>query len=317
MSGMSDSDWRMNLKQEDREQPTVSSHAYNFGSNNTPNDYAKDTQNALESKQQETVSESMDLDPSNTNGTTAQPSNRLYNTNTDTIIQCVHDLEEMIPLHPIPCTICGKNFAKDTEMWCCQNCAAHVCIKCLISVPNKNTPNQENISPDVHNSTPPTKRNDYQKPNPNAQPRTMPIDTGTLRNFRRKRIKLELTDKNAFKGNKSEAFKGSKTGASKRVKLKKDGTEDQRTKHFKDNEFFQKNGFHRSERNVNASTKKYIGYRQKYKCFQCEQIMLSWDVHHWTPLKDGGTNDANNLIALCPTCHRNIHIRKRLFHNEH
>jgi HNH endonuclease len=41
-----------------------------------------------------------------------------------------------------------------------------------------------------------------------------------------------------------------------------------------------------------------------YKCAvpTCRGI-IALDIHHITEVKDGGSNEASNLIALCPTCH--------------
>lgn len=41
-----------------------------------------------------------------------------------------------------------------------------------------------------------------------------------------------------------------------------------------------------------------------YRCAipTCRNI-LALDLHHIIEVKDGGLNDAENLIALCPTCH--------------
>ena len=34
-------------------------------------------------------------------------------------------------------------------------------------------------------------------------------------------------------------------------------------------------------------------------------------VHHVLPLADGGTNDEDNLMSLCVSCHEEIHRRRR------
>ena len=45
-----------------------------------------------------------------------------------------------------------------------------------------------------------------------------------------------------------------------------------------------------------------------YKCSvpSCRCI-LTFDMHHLDPVKDGGSDDPENLLALCPTCHRLYH----------
>lgn len=42
------------------------------------------------------------------------------------------------------------------------------------------------------------------------------------------------------------------------------------------------------------------------KCEVCPQT-YSLDVHHITPRSEGGSNKENNLIVVCPTCHRAAH----------
>jgi 5-methylcytosine-specific restriction endonuclease McrA len=42
-------------------------------------------------------------------------------------------------------------------------------------------------------------------------------------------------------------------------------------------------------------------------CELCGYTRASRDVHHITPISEGGTNDMLNLISLCPNCHRECH----------
>ena len=37
------------------------------------------------------------------------------------------------------------------------------------------------------------------------------------------------------------------------------------------------------------------------------------EVHHKTPLAEGGLDMVENAIALCPNCHRHAHLGKRTF----
>lgn len=46
--------------------------------------------------------------------------------------------------------------------------------------------------------------------------------------------------------------------------------------------------------------------RDNYRCVICG-FELIVHVHHITPLSDGGTNDFNNLITVCPNHHEMIH----------
>jgi 5-methylcytosine-specific restriction protein A len=34
------------------------------------------------------------------------------------------------------------------------------------------------------------------------------------------------------------------------------------------------------------------------------------EIHHKLPLSEGGTHDRSNLIALCKSCHSQIHAKR-------
>ena len=58
------------------------------------------------------------------------------------------------------------------------------------------------------------------------------------------------------------------------------------------------------KRNVSQLTKKIIASNQKWKCAVCNNIMdYTYEIDHRIPLFKGGTNDINNLMALCRNCH--------------
>lgn len=46
-----------------------------------------------------------------------------------------------------------------------------------------------------------------------------------------------------------------------------------------------------------------IAARQEFKCAQCRQLMMTWEIDHVVPLCAGGYDDIHNLQALCPNCH--------------
>jgi 5-methylcytosine-specific restriction endonuclease McrA len=69
------------------------------------------------------------------------------------------------------------------------------------------------------------------------------------------------------------------------------------------------------KRHVTAGTKKLVAGRQRYTCaanvenYVCPLAGQPFDeagyeIDHVLALKDGGTNDASNLQALCLMCHR-------------
>lgn len=45
-------------------------------------------------------------------------------------------------------------------------------------------------------------------------------------------------------------------------------------------------------------------YAKQLPCELCGWEVAPRDIHHIVPIREGGTNDAGNLITLCPNCHR-------------
>lgn len=67
-------------------------------------------------------------------------------------------------------------------------------------------------------------------------------------------------------------------------------------------------------RNVSESKKKYIASNQKWKCKSCNNLLdATYEIDHKIPLYKGGTNDVNNLEALCRNCHGKKTLNDRLF----
>lgn len=60
------------------------------------------------------------------------------------------------------------------------------------------------------------------------------------------------------------------------------------------------------KRSVSESKKKYIAAKQGWKCRECETVLpATYEVDHIKRLQHGGSNEIDNLQALCPSCHRN------------
>ena len=51
--------------------------------------------------------------------------------------------------------------------------------------------------------------------------------------------------------------------------------------------------------------------RAKQKCAICGWDESTCDVHHIVEKKNGGTDNIDNLIIVCPNCHRVIHSNKK------
>ena len=63
-------------------------------------------------------------------------------------------------------------------------------------------------------------------------------------------------------------------------------------------------GPERVKRSVSETKKKFVASRQQWKCLECQQTLPgTFQVDHIIPLENHGTNDIQNLRALCPNCH--------------
>ena len=59
-----------------------------------------------------------------------------------------------------------------------------------------------------------------------------------------------------------------------------------------------------SKRCVSETKKKYVASKQGWKCNSCgEQLNHTFQVDHKVDLQFGGTNNVENLAALCNNCH--------------
>ena len=58
------------------------------------------------------------------------------------------------------------------------------------------------------------------------------------------------------------------------------------------------------KRSVSETKKKFIAYKQNWKCGKCNKVLNAWfEVDHKVRLEYGGDNQLDNLIALCRECH--------------
>ncbi len=75
-------------------------------------------------------------------------------------------------------------------------------------------------------------------------------------------------------------------------------------------------GTTREKRNVSNLMKKKIAASQGWKCGKCGAILdETYEVDHKVALYKGGTNDMENLVGLCPHCHRAKTVEERLADN--
>ena len=68
------------------------------------------------------------------------------------------------------------------------------------------------------------------------------------------------------------------------------------------------------KRNVGALLKKKVAASQMWKCGSCGRMLdETYEVDHIIALDHGGTNNPDNLRALCPHCHRKKTVDERIF----
>ena len=59
-----------------------------------------------------------------------------------------------------------------------------------------------------------------------------------------------------------------------------------------------------SKRSVSETKKKYVASAQQWRCNGCTEMLdHTFEIDHRLRLEYGGTNDTDNLIALCRNCH--------------
>jgi hypothetical protein len=59
-----------------------------------------------------------------------------------------------------------------------------------------------------------------------------------------------------------------------------------------------------TKRSVSETKKKYVASNQNWKCGKCnKQLNHTFEIDHKIRLEYGGTNEVDNLIALCRNCH--------------
>ena len=46
------------------------------------------------------------------------------------------------------------------------------------------------------------------------------------------------------------------------------------------------------------------------QCYAKGVLAPTEEIHHKLPLSEGGTHDRSNLIALCKSCHSQIHAKR-------
>ena len=64
------------------------------------------------------------------------------------------------------------------------------------------------------------------------------------------------------------------------------------------------NGNGKVKRSVSETKKKYVAAEQGWNCGGCKKQLPAWfEVDHKIRLDNGGSNNVDNLVALCRDCH--------------
>jgi len=59
-----------------------------------------------------------------------------------------------------------------------------------------------------------------------------------------------------------------------------------------------------TKRNVSETKKKFVASQQNWRCGQCNsQLNHTYEIDHRIRLEYGGSNEVDNLVALCRNCH--------------
>jgi 5-methylcytosine-specific restriction endonuclease McrA len=59
-----------------------------------------------------------------------------------------------------------------------------------------------------------------------------------------------------------------------------------------------------TKRSVGETKKKYVAANQRWLCGKCNQQLSAWfEIDHRIGLENGGSNEVDNLVALCRECH--------------
>lgn len=70
-----------------------------------------------------------------------------------------------------------------------------------------------------------------------------------------------------------------------------------------------------TKRSVSETKKKFIAANQNWICKDCNKKLPAWfEVDHVIALHNGGTNELDNLVALCRDCHGKKTAMDRLNH---
>lgn len=62
---------------------------------------------------------------------------------------------------------------------------------------------------------------------------------------------------------------------------------------------------------ISKSQKGSVKIRQKGRCKKCRKVLIVEEYHHVKHVAKRGKSTTGNLIAVCPECHRKLHIQEK------
>jgi hypothetical protein len=122
---------------------------------------------------------------------------------------------------------------------------------------------------------------------------------------------LNLTNSKSFNDTNTSVWGGGGGGSSNSSSTGADGGN---TFQSQINRMMQ-SGKGSTKRSVSETKKKFIAANQNWICKDCNKQLPAWfEVDHVIALHNGGTNELDNLVALCRDCHGKKTAMDRLNH---
>ena len=122
---------------------------------------------------------------------------------------------------------------------------------------------------------------------------------------------LNLTNSKSFNDTNTSVWGGGGGGSSNSSSTGADGGN---TFQSQINRMMQ-SGKGSTKRSVSETKKKFIAANQNWICKDCNKQLPAWfEVDHVIALHNGGTNEIDNLVALCRDCHGKKTAMDRLSH---
>ena len=120
---------------------------------------------------------------------------------------------------------------------------------------------------------------------------------------------LNLTNSKSFNDTNSSVWGGGDGGSNSSA-----GADGGNTFQSQINRMMQ-SGKGSTKRSVSETKKKFIAANQNWICKDCNKQLPAWfEVDHVIALHNGGTNELDNLVALCRDCHGKKTAMDRLNH---